>query len=163
DIDNYSSPQSRSFTRFILSQEAASGKFTYAPGAGAVSNAWTTCVASSPRNNGGAACTVDLAALAAAKGIGFTLDPAMATILGHMQGARSMAGVSTGVIFNPWLDQATFNQPGKGSRRFPDIRLDWNATKNDQISAIYHYSHFSATPDFLNNANPYLPTGPLSK
>src|SRR5262249_7506878 len=94
DINNYSSPHSPSFTRFILSQEAASGKFTYAPGAGAVSNAWTTCVASSPRNNGGAACTVDLAALAAAKGIGFTLDPAMATILGNMQGARSMAGVS---------------------------------------------------------------------
>src|SRR5215472_8088090 len=163
DIDNYSSPQSRSFTRFILSQEAAGGKFTYAPTSAAVSNAWTTCVGSSPRNNGGPACTVDLAALAAAKAIGFTLDPAMATILSNMQGARSMPGVSTGVIFNPWLDQATFNQPGKGSRRFPDIRLDWNASKNDQISAIYHYSHFSATPDFLNNANQYLPAGPLSK
>src|SRR5215471_9167325 len=61
DIDNYSSPQTRTFSRQILSPDAAGGKFTYAPTSAAVSNAWTTCVASSPRNNGGAACTVDLA------------------------------------------------------------------------------------------------------
>lgn len=171
DIDNYSSPQSRSFTRFILSQDAANGLFTYATSGTSAQvvpagNTWTTCVASSPRNNGGPACTVNLAALAAAKMPApfnvLTADPAMAKILGNMQGARSLSGVSTGSIFNPWLDQATFNQPGRGSRRFPDIRLDWNATKNDQISAIYHYSHFTSTPDFLNNANPYLPSGPLA-
>jgi hypothetical protein len=164
DMDNYYSPQSRSFTREILTQDATNGLFTYATATPQVGNAWTTCVASSARNNGGAACTVNLAAFAAAKGIGFTQDPFMATVLGNVQGARSGAGISTSTVFNPWLDNATFNQPGNsGPRRFPDARIDWNATKNDQISAIYHYSHFTSSPDFLNNANPFLPSGPLSK
>jgi hypothetical protein len=164
DMDNYNSPVARSFTRNILSTDAANGLFTYATNGLQVGNAWTTCTASSPRNNGQAACTVNLAAFAAAKGLGYTLDPAMAAIIAKAEGARSIAGVSTSTIANPWLDNATFNQPGNtGPRRFPDIRLDWNATKNDQISAIYHYSHFSSSPDFLNNANPFLPSGPLSQ
>src|SRR5215472_17481209 len=166
DMDNYTSPQSRSFTREILTQDATNGLFTYATATTQAGNAWTTCVASSPRNNGGPACTVNLAAFAAAKSLpaGFVPDPFMATLLGNVQAARSIAGVSTGTIFNPWLDNATFNQPGNsGPRRFPDARIDWNATKNDQISAIYHYSHFTSSPDFLNNANPFLPSGPLSK
>lgn len=163
DIDTYMSPQSRSFTRQILTQDAANGFFTYGTLTPQVGNAWTTCVASSPRNAGNPACTVNLAAFAAAKGIGFTQDPAIAAMLGNVEAARSIAGVSTNTPFNPWLDNATFNQPGTSTRRFPDIRLDWNATKNDQISAIYHYSHFTSSPDFLNNLNPYLPSGPLSK
>src|SRR5262249_19301856 len=113
--------------------------------------------------NGLSACTVNLAAFAAANGLAFAQDPFMATTLGHVEGARSIAGVSTSTIANPWLDNATFNQPGTGTRRFPDIPLDRNATKNDQISAIYHYSHFNSSPDFLNNFNPFLPSGPLSK
>src|SRR5262249_34731561 len=68
DIDNYTSPQTRSFTRLILSQDAANGLFTYATTSPQVGNAWTTCVASSPRNNGLSACTVNLAAFAAANG-----------------------------------------------------------------------------------------------
>lgn len=163
DTDIYKSPQSRSFTRFILSQNAANGLFTYATNGLQTGNAWTTCVASSPRNNGQAACTANLQQFAAANGLPFVLDPQIATIIGNSEGARSIAGVSTGTIANPWLDNATFNQPGNGTRYFPDIRLDWNTTKNDQISAIYHYSHFTATPDFLNNLNPFLPSGPLSK
>jgi len=164
DMDNYTSPQSRSFTRAILTQNAANGLFTYATATPQAGNAWTTCVASSPRNNGGPACTANLAAFAAAKGIGFAQDPFIANLLGNVQAGRSIAGVSTNTILNPWLDNATFNQPGNsGPRRFPDVRLDWNATKNDQISAIYHYSHFTSSPDFLNNANPFLPSGPLSK
>ncbi|HKF21889.1 MAG TPA: carboxypeptidase-like regulatory domain-containing protein [Candidatus Angelobacter sp.] len=168
DIDNYTSPQSRSFTRQILTTDAANGLFTYATNGLQVGNGYTTCVASSPRNNGGAACTVNLAAFAAAKLPApfntLALDPATAAMIANTQGARTMTGVSSSGIFNPWLDNAVFNQAGNsGPRRFPDVRLDWNVTKNDQISAIYHYSHFSSSPDFLNNANPFLPSGPLSK
>ena len=62
----------------------------------------------------------------------------MATVLANVQGARSIAGVSTNTIANSWLDNATFNQPGNsGPRRFPDVRLDWNVTKNNQISADF--------------------------
>src|SRR5262249_1026828 len=167
DIDNYSSPQTRTFTRQILTTDANNGIFTYGITVDALNalpagNGWTTCQASSPRNNGGPVCTVNLATFGATHpAAALALDPKMEANLAKVQGGRSISGVST-TTFNPWLDNATFNQPGKGSRRFPDVRLDWNASKNDQISAIYHYSHFAATPDFLNNANPFLPSGPLS-
>ena len=48
DMDNYTSPQSRSFTREILTQNASNGLFTYATATPQAGNAWTTCVASSP-------------------------------------------------------------------------------------------------------------------
>src|SRR5262249_32084574 len=76
DIDNYSSPGARSFNRLILTQDAANGQFTYATLTPQVGNAWTTCVASSPRNNGNPACTVNLAAFASSHGpLPFVLDP----------------------------------------------------------------------------------------
>jgi len=164
-MDNYKSPQSRSFTRAILTQEAVNGLFTYGAATAQTGNAWTTCVASSPRNNGGPVCTVDLAKFAGvpSNGVTFVKDPAISTILANVQAARGNSSISTGTPFNPWLDNAVFNAPGKGSRRFPDVRFDWNITKNHQFTAIYHYAHFSSSPDFLNNANPFLPIDPFTK
>ena len=68
DMDNYLSPQSRSFTRDILSQDAFNGLFTYATDPtqpAPANNAWTTCVPSSARAGGGPACTVNLQKFAA--------------------------------------------------------------------------------------------------
>ncbi len=170
DFDFYSSPQSRSFTRQILTQDAANGQFTYAT-AGTTAqvvpagNTWTTCVASSPRNSNGPGCTVDLAKYIAANpgptGLTFVNDPSIKTLLANVEAARS--AVSVGAPFNPWLDNVIYNQPGTGSRKFPDFRFDWQAAKNHQITAIYHYSHFTSSPDFLNNLNPFLPAAPFSK
>ncbi len=163
DFDFYSSPQSRSFFREILTQDAANGLFTYATSTPQVGNAWTTCVTSSPRNGGNAACTVNLSQFAAANGLTFTADPVIAGILANVEAARGNSSISTGTVFNPWLDQATFNQPGTATRKFPDFRFDWQAAKNHQITAIYHYSKFISSPDFLNNLNPFLPAAPFSK
>jgi hypothetical protein len=161
DFDFYNSPQGRSFTRQILTQDAANGLFTYATTTPQTGNAWTTCVASSARNNNGPACTVNLAQLAAAKGFTYTPDPFITTAIGNVEAARS--AVSTSTQFNPWLDNAVYNQSGTATRKFPDFRFDWQAAKNHQITAIYHYSKFVSSPDFLNNLNPFLPVAPFSK
>ncbi len=166
DFDFYSNPQSRSFFREILTQDAANGLFTYATNGLQVvpaTNTWTTCVASSPRNGGNAACTVNLSQFAAANNLTFTTDPVIAGILANVQAARGSSSISTGTVFNPWLDQARFNQPGTATRKFPDFRFDWQAAKNHQITAIYHYSKFISSPDFLNNLNPFLPAAPFTK
>jgi len=81
DFDFYNSPQGRSFTRQILTPDAANGLFTYATSTPQTGNAWTTCVASSPRNNNGPACTVNLAQLAATNGFAYTPDPLIATVI----------------------------------------------------------------------------------
>jgi len=166
DIDNATNPQSRSFTRVILTQNASNGLFTYgvsaAQGAIAAPNAWTTCVAADVRNAGAATCTANLAQFATAKGLSYTADPAVATIFSNVQAIRSSSIVNTSVINNTYTDLATFNAPGKDNRHYPDARLDFNATKSDQISATYHYSHFLSSPDFLNNLNPVFPVAPFN-
>ena len=161
DFDFYNSPQGRSFTRQILTPDAANGLFTYATSTPQTGNAWTTCVAASPRNNNGPACTVNLAQLAATKGFTYTPDPLIAGVIANVEAARS--AVSTSTQFNPWLDNAVYNQSGKATRKFPDFRFDWQAAKNHQITAIYHYSKFVSSPDFLNNLNPFLPVAPFNK
>ncbi len=167
DFDFSSNPQSRSFTRKILSPDAANGVFTYGVTVNAqnvlpTGNAWTTCVSSSPRNNGEAACTVNLPAFAAGNALTFVTDPQITKIIANTQAARGNANIATST-FNPWLDDAAFNQPGTSAQKFPDFRFDWNATKKHQLTAIYHYSHFTSTPDFLNNVNPFLPIEPFKK
>jgi len=170
DMDNYSNPQSRAFTREILTQDAANGIFTYGITVNAQNvfpgnnpNAWTTCVNSSPRNNGGPACTVNLAQFAANNSLTYVTDPAIGAILSNVEAARGSSSISTNTQFAPWLDNAAFNQPGTSTRHFPDVRFDWNATKTHQLTVIYHYSHFNSSPDFLNNFNPFMPVAPFNK
>src|SRR5262245_45492958 len=81
DIDNYSSPQTRTFTRQILSPDANNGIFTFGITVDALNplpagNGWTTCQASNPRNNGGPVCTVNLTTFAATHpAAALALDP----------------------------------------------------------------------------------------
>ncbi len=179
DFDFYTSPQSRSFTRTILADATVGGKLTYpipcAPGsvdaagvACAVTsntpNAWTTCTTTDPRA-GGNACTADLAAFTSANGIPFVFDTLTSGYLTSVNGVRNPA---TGAVIlpvdkgTPWLDTTSFNVPGSGSRRFPDFRFDYQATKSHQITAVYHYQHFLSNPDFLNNAVITFPVSPFN-
>ncbi len=181
DFDFYTSPQSRTINRVILADEAVKfGKFSYGiscvpgstlpttpptpcPVASNTPNAWTACTASSARVDGaGPACTVDLAALAAAKGIGFVLDPFTTNVLNQVNAVRN---AGTGFVTstpNGFLDNGSFLVPGSGSRRFPDFRLDYQATKSHQITGIYHYQHFLSGPDFLNSATVTFPVAPFT-
>lgn len=164
DFDFVQQPQSRAFTRTVLSPDAIAGRFTYGVSGSTVptvpaTNTWTTCATGSPRNNRGVACTVDIAAFAAAQTIGFTADPFISALLASVNAARSNSSIRALPVFTGWLDQITFNQAGASKRKFPDFRFDGNVTKSHAVGAVYHYAHFTSTPDFLNNLNPFLPVG----
>jgi hypothetical protein len=64
-------------------------------------------------------------------------------------------------VTSTWLDNISFNNPGGATRPFPDLRLDYNITKNIQWTGIYHYNFFTATPDFLNNLDRTYPVAPF--
>ncbi|MCI0539275.1 MAG: hypothetical protein L0Z50_29055, partial [Verrucomicrobiales bacterium] len=55
-----------------------------------------------------------------------------------------------------------FTNFGGGNRWFPDFRFDYNITDAHQVSAIYHYSKFVSTPDFLNSRDFTYPVAPFN-
>ncbi len=165
-VDLYSNPSSVSRTRTIFSQDSLAGRFNYIPSAiPAVLPAWLTCVANSPRNttNGGPICTANLLAYAATiPGLQSVTDAAAMSILNAVETARTATGVSPNVLNSAWLDDITFNNTVAARRRFPDVRLDYNITKNIQWTGIYHYNYFISQPDTLNGLDRSFPVAPFS-
>ncbi|MBI3406086.1 MAG: TonB-dependent receptor [Acidobacteria bacterium] len=172
-MDNYRLPSSQSRTRTILGSSALTGNLLYGTGATVpvvpAGNTWTVCSAATPRvATGGAAgngCTVNLFTLAAASGFPVATDPASLALLTAIESARAASGVSvnTPSAGTPWIDTITFNNPGNATRRFPDVRLDYNITKNIQVTGIYHYNYFISQPDFLNGLDATYPVAPFTK
>ncbi len=168
--DNYRDPGSITRSRTILSTNSLLGKYDYVPSGTFPTAAllalhpWVTCVANSPRNpTGGSLCTSDLLAYAAAVGLPNTLDTTSMGLLNAVNAARTATGVAIGKVATPWIDPISFNNSFGGTRRFPDIRLDYNITKNIQWTGIYHYNYFASSPDTLNNADATFPVAPFNK
>jgi hypothetical protein len=171
-FDFYRKPESRFRERTILGEEAVQGMFVYGVTALPTipaANTWTTCTASHPKNNNGPACTVNLLAMVAARGStitrGFTtaLDPAATALLNAIDAVRTSGKARLTTRTNPWTDRIAFNNPGAGPRNFPDLRLDWNISKNLVWTGIYHYQSFNSNPDFLNNRDPIYPHAPFDQ
>ncbi len=167
-MDNYRNPSSQVRTRTILAPAANSGLFEYRTSTPRTPTAtqaqWTTCTASSPRGSGGSGptCTVNLFALAAANGRTLVADPFMASVISAVAGARTAAGVSLLPVPDAHIDSIQFNNAGDATRRFPDVRLDYNPASKHQISFIYHYNYFTSTPDFLNGRDLTYPVAPFN-
>ncbi len=173
-VDNYRNPASISRTRTIFSSNSLAGRYDYVPTAAfplsAANSAllalhpWISCVANSARNpSGGPLCTSDLLAYAATVSLPNVTDPAAMAILNAVETARTATGVSLAAVSTPWVDSITFNNTVGATRRFPDIRLDYNITKNIQWTGIYHYNYFTSTPDTLNSQDATYPVAPFNK
>ncbi len=176
-MDNYRNPSSQVRTRTILSPNSQNGLFEYqvasptTPSGNAA--AWTTCAASSPRglNGSGPTCTVNLFTMSqsinstttAGQNVPLVADPVVASLMNALAGARTTAGVTVSPVGAgaAHVDTIQFNNPGDATRRFPDIRLDYNPAKAHQISFIYHYNYFASTPDFLNGFDRTYPVAPF--
>jgi len=174
-MDNYRNPSSQVRTRTVLSPGSVNGLYEYqtasaiTPAGNAA--AWTTCAASSPRgaNGSGPTCTVNLFAMSASansttvagQNTVVTPDATVAGILAALSGARTAPGVTVSPVSASHIDTIQFNNPGDATRRFPDVRLDYNPAKAHQISFIYHYNYFSSTPDFLNSFDRTFPVAPF--
>jgi hypothetical protein len=176
-MDIYRNPSTQVRTRTIFAPNGATGLFDYAvsamPSAATLLAApWVTCSASSPRIVPGTSpagiCTANLLAAGAPGGatvlglVNNSVDPSAAVILTAVNSARAAPGVALNPIPSPWLDSITFNNPGDATRRFPDLRLDWNITKSIQWTGIYHYNYFISKPDFLNSFDQSYPVAPFN-
>jgi hypothetical protein len=160
-FDFYRKPDSRSRSRSVLTPEAASGMFRYAVSSvsGALP-AWVTCNA--PAGSAGQ-CVVNLYALAAANGLPSVPDSVIGPLVQDLADVINVAGVGVAATQpNLFQNSVTFTNFGVGNRYFPDFRFDWNITNNHQFSAIYHYSKFVGTPDFLNSRDFTYPVAPFN-
>ncbi|HET9401017.1 MAG TPA: carboxypeptidase-like regulatory domain-containing protein [Candidatus Acidoferrales bacterium] len=169
DFDFFQLPQSIARSRNILTPAAAGGTFTYTPtctpgsagcvGTGAV-NAWTTCNAAADT------CAVNMLSMAANNGFPSAIDPTVNKFLTAVQSAQAASGVTTSTSCsncNPlWQQQINFNAHAMGTRRYPDLRLDYNLTQHHSLEFDYHYAHYNSSPDILNSVDATYPVAPFN-
>lgn len=144
NYEQYRLPGTKSYTRQILSGDAANGIFSYCPTG--TSNAACAADASLLRK-------VNLYQLAGGNGFADTPDPVLSKT---MQDIRATAG--GGVLQPRSISNSDYNrldlnyQPeGKQMRHFFTTRLDFVVTSKHNVSLVYNYDKYDSTPDFLNN------------
>lgn len=140
NYEEFRLPESRSRTRILLNPQAQVGNFTYV------------------RNDNGQNQTVNLLTLAASKGQTSTVDPSIAKLLADIRAATATTGAVRALDQNN--DQYDFVPSATQMRKFPTVRMDYNVTQSQRVSATYRYNDFNSTPDFLNNAEARFPGFP---
>ena len=166
DFDFFQFPQALTRSRTIYNPAAAAGNFTYNPTvsepAGAQPGApWVTCA------GGTGACVVTLlgpSGLAANGGVA-GLPTAINSVVAPFQTAINSAATSPGVSaspFSPYQTALAYNATTFGTRRYPDARIDFNATKKDTIEFDYHYAWYDSAPDVLNGQDVTYPVAPFN-
>lgn len=167
DFDFFQFPQALTRSRTILNAAAAGGVFTYAATKAAPVPATANCTnTSGGSTTTSSICTVNLFNLANANGFTATtynqVNPAIATLQGFVESARTAPGVTVGAPVSPYQDSIAYNATTFGTRRYPDARIDFNATKNDTIEFDYHYAWYDGAPDVLNNQDVTYPVAPFN-
>ena len=183
DFDFFQFPQSVTRSRTIYTPAAAAGNFNYVPVvtvngtsvptlptlAQLQAAPWITC-------NGNAAsplCTATLlganglAAKGGVAGLPTAIDPILITgpnaYLTQVQAAATAPGVTvSSALVSPYQESIGYNARTSNSRKYPDVRLDYNINKHHSLEFDYHYAHFNASPDLLNNRDATFPIAPFS-
>ncbi len=100
--------------------------------------------------------TVNLLAVAAARGLTSTLDPTISSLLGAIRATTGQGGLQA-ITGQPNFQRFGFVATNLQKRKFPTVRLDFNLTKNHHIENIWNYQQFRSPVDFLNNLDPSFP------
>jgi len=166
DFDFFQFPQALTVSRTILNNAAASGTFSYAASKGGVADPGGHCAGDSGGNTvAGSICTINLFALANANGFTATtynqVQPDIAKLQSEVETVRTAAGVTISPL-SPYQDSAQYNATTMGWRRYPDARIDFNATKKDTIEFDYHYAWYDSAPDVLNSQQATYPVAPFN-
>ncbi len=138
---NYEESRSPSLitrSRTILSQEGAQGLYSYNAATGTQ--------------------TVNLLAVAAARGQTATLDPTMAKLLSDIRAASGQGSIVNGT--DPLLQTATFQVDSNNYTPYPLGRIDYNVSKNHRLTGSFNYNHINSTPDTTNSREPFFPGFP---
>jgi len=170
DFDFFVFPQSVTRTRNIYTPLAASGVFTYVSTAGvsATTGPATTC-SNSPGGvtTASSVCTTNLYANATDQGFATgtygQINPTVSKFLTAVENDATAPGVTVGAAaVSPFQEAINFNAKTSSTRKYPDIRLDYNLTKHHTLEFDYHYSHLNASPDVLNGADATFTDAPFN-
>jgi hypothetical protein len=140
NYEEFRLPESRSRTRYLLNESSRAGIFTY------------------PAADGSGNKTINLLALAAAKGQTATTDPSIAKLLGDIRSATGSTGAVS--AYDVLTDKFDYSANATQMRKFPTVRMDYNLTASQRVSFVYRYNDFNSTPDLLNSADPVWPGFP---
>ena len=156
NYEEFRLPESALRTRNILSTQAQSGVYRFFSANFNTTNTPVTCTGSGSSR----LCSVNVFSVAAGiSGLQFAnADPTISGLLNDIRG--SLSGASIRTSGDPNVDQTSFVNTGFQLRRFPTVRLDFNATKNHHVENIWNYQSFGGTVDFLNARDPQFPGFP---
>ena len=156
NYEEFRLPESTLRTRNVLSTQAQNGIYQFLSSSFNPAGTPVTCTGSGSSR----ICTLNVFTVAAATpGLAFAnADPTVNKLLGDIRG--SLSGTALRSSGDPNVDQATFVNNGFQLRRFPTVRLDFNAAKNHHIENIWNYQSFGSTVDFLNSRDPQFPGFP---
>jgi hypothetical protein len=170
DFDFFQFPQSLARSKTIYNAQAALGNFTYIPtGAVVVGQQpgapWVNCSSTS-------LCVVTLFGTSSPSltnngpvpGLLTTIQPGpIAQANTALQSVTSVAGVTISPTApSPYQTGINYNAHDMNTRKYPDLRLDYNMTKHHSLEFDYHYAHYTSTPDVLNTVDPTFPVAPFN-
>lgn len=156
NYEEYRLPEKTFRTRTILNPLAQAGNFRFLAANSFVPQAGTTCAPSTPTQQ---LCTANVFSLAQTAGLQFsTADPTISSLLGEIR--SSISGLAITQLGDPNLQQVSFNNTGGQTRKFPTVRLDFNASNKHHFENIWNYQIFDGVVDFLNNRDPQFPGFP---
>jgi Carboxypeptidase regulatory-like domain/TonB dependent receptor/TonB-dependent Receptor Plug Domain len=104
--------------------------------------------------------SINVLALAAAKGQLATVDPTIAKLLSDINSATASTG-SLGDNGDPNQQKYTYNLSVASLRRYPTARVDYNLTDKHRLTSAFNYQYFTDTPDTLNNLDSNFPGFPV--
>ena len=153
NYEEFRLPESTLRTRNVLTPEAQSGVYRFFSSNFNTANTPVTCTGSGTTR----LCSVNVFSVASSANLAFAnADPTVSHLLSEIRSSLpSFRGSG-----DPNIDQSTFVNNGFQLRRFPTVRLDFNAAKNHHIENIWNYQSFGSTVDFLNSRDPQFPGFP---
>jgi hypothetical protein len=189
DFDFFQFPQSLAVTRTIWNPAAAAGNFTYIPAAcNTVANPnctpvptlpaagatgpgspapWVTCNTSTTAP----LCVATLFGTTASSltnngpvtGLATSINSVVERINTAIQSAATAPGVTVSAT-SPSAYQSAINYNAKTlqTRRYPDVRFDYNLSKHHSLEFDYHYAHYLSSPDVLNGVEATFPVAPFN-
>jgi hypothetical protein len=153
NYEEFRLPESTLRTRNVLTAEAQSGVYRFFSSSFNTAGTPVTCSGSGTSR----LCSVNVFSVANTAGLAFAnADPTVSHLLGDIRASLPSFRNSG----DPNIDQSTFVNTGFQLRRFPTVRLDFNASKNHHIENIWNYQSFGSNVDFLNSRDPQFPGFP---
>ncbi len=103
---------------------------------------------------------VDLMALAAANGQIATIDPTVQRLLADVRHSTTTAGVVNATT-DPLTQSFAWQQPTHSKTTYPTVRVDYNLTKDHQLTGSYTRNKLVSDPDTTNSMQINFPGFPI--